>query len=90
MSLTREGLPVLATDLDGTFAAGTPAARAQLQAEPDDMEGALDEALSLEPGERTARMLKLRDRVLSWDVHRWAHTLLRDAERAGFASRMTG
>lgn len=48
---------------------------------PDDMDRALDEALSMPEGERTARMLQLRERVLSNDIHRWASTFLNDAER---------
>ena len=48
---------------------------------PDDMDRALEEALTMSEGERTARMLRLRDRVLANDVHRWAGTFLNDAER---------
>jgi glucosylglycerol-phosphate synthase len=55
---------------------------------PDDMDRALEEAMSIDEGERTARMLRLRDRVLSYDVHRWSHTFLRDAERAGARAGM--
>ncbi len=54
---------------------------------PDDMDRALDEALALPDAERTARMLKLRDRVLSYDVKKWAQSFFQDAERAGQAVR---
>ena len=47
---------------------------------PDDMDRALEDAMTLDPGERTARMLKLRDRVLTWDVHRWSKAFLSAAE----------
>jgi glucosylglycerol-phosphate synthase len=47
---------------------------------PDDMDRALEDAMTLDAGERTARMLKLRDRVLSWDVHRWSRAFLSAAE----------
>ncbi|MGH7483218.1 MAG: alpha,alpha-trehalose-phosphate synthase (UDP-forming) [Longimicrobiales bacterium] len=53
---------------------------------PDDMDRALEKALALDPGERASRMLKLRDRVLSYDVHRWSRAFLNDAERAGAAA----
>lgn len=55
---------------------------------PDDMDRALDEAVSLDDGERASRMLRLRDRVLSYDVHRWARTFLHDAERSGAAAQL--
>lgn len=48
---------------------------------PDDMDRALEQALSLSPGERVARMLTLRDRVLTHDIHRWSRRFLSDAER---------
>jgi trehalose-6-phosphate synthase len=54
---------------------------------PDDMDRALETALAMSEGERTSRMLQLRDRVLSNDVHRWSHGFLRDAERAGRRAR---
>jgi glucosylglycerol-phosphate synthase len=50
---------------------------------PDDMDRALDEAMAMGDGERAGRMLRLRDRVLSYDVHRWSRTFLTDAQRAG-------
>jgi glucosylglycerol-phosphate synthase len=43
---------------------------------PDDMDRALEEAMVMGDGERTGRMLMLRDRVLSWDVHRWSQSFL--------------
>ncbi|HEX6071152.1 MAG TPA: trehalose-6-phosphate synthase [Longimicrobiaceae bacterium] len=52
---------------------------------PDDMDRALEEALGLEPGERLARMLTLRDRVLTHDIHRWSRRFLSDAERVSAA-----
>lgn len=52
---------------------------------PDDMDRALDEALALTPGERTGRMLALRDRVISFDVHEWSRRFLQDAERVSAA-----
>lgn len=53
---------------------------------PDDMDRALEEAMEMDEGERTGRMLMLRDRVLSWDVHRWSKAFLDAAERAGAAA----
>ena len=50
---------------------------------PDDMDRALEQAMTMEEGERTGRMLMLRDRVLTWDVHRWSHAFLHAAEEAG-------
>lgn len=47
---------------------------------PDDMDRALEEALSMGEGESTARMLRLRDLVLSNDITHWATTFLNDAE----------
>ncbi len=55
---------------------------------PTDMDRALDQALAMPEGERTARMLRLRDRVLGHDVRRWADGLLRDAERVGSARQV--
>lgn len=52
---------------------------------PDDMDRALEEALALSPGERTARMLALRDRVIRCDIHEWSRRFLRDAERVSGA-----
>jgi trehalose-6-phosphate synthase len=37
----------------------------------------------MEEGDRTGRMLMLRDRVLTWDVHRWCNAFLTAAEQAG-------
>ncbi len=53
---------------------------------PDDMDRALEQAMDIDAGDRTGRMLMLRDRVLSWDVHRWSHAFLSAAERAGAAA----
>ncbi|HSK20184.1 MAG TPA: trehalose-6-phosphate synthase [Longimicrobiales bacterium] len=50
---------------------------------PDDMDRALEQAMTMDEGERTGRMLMLRDRVLTWDVHRWSHAFLHAAEEAG-------
>lgn len=50
---------------------------------PDDMDRALEEAMEMAPEERSERLLQLRERVLSHDVHRWSSSFLRDAERAG-------
>lgn len=55
---------------------------------PDDMDRALEEAMTLADPERTGRMLMLRDRVLSWDVHRWSRAFLGAAERAGAAAQV--
>ncbi|MBW3534282.1 MAG: trehalose-6-phosphate synthase [Gemmatimonadetes bacterium] len=54
---------------------------------PDDMDRALEEAIDMDEGERTGRMLRLRERVLSHDVHQWSRGFLRDAERAGAAAQ---
>jgi glucosylglycerol-phosphate synthase len=53
---------------------------------PEDMDRALEEALTMPEGERSSRMLRLRDQVLANDVHRWARRFLRQAERAGAAA----
>ena len=53
---------------------------------PEDMDRALEEALTMDEGERTSRMLRLRDQVLANDVHRWSRRFLRQAERAGAAA----
>lgn len=50
---------------------------------PDDMDRALEMAMTIDDGERTGRMLMLRDRVLTWDVHAWSRAFLSAAERAG-------
>lgn len=54
---------------------------------PDDMDRALEDAFAMDDGERAGRMFRLRDRVLTSDVHRWSRTFLQDAERAGAATR---
>ena len=46
---------------------------------PDSMDEALLTAMTLEEGERTGRMIKLRDQVLSHDVHHWSRSFLDDA-----------
>ncbi len=56
---------------------------------PDDMDRALETALTMPEGERTARMMRLRDRVLYHDVHRWSNGLLRDVERVSQARHLT-
>lgn len=53
---------------------------------PDDMDRALEEAIGMSEGERASRMIRLRDRVLSNDVHQWSAQFLQDAERAGARS----
>lgn len=50
---------------------------------PDDMDRALEEALRLSPEEIRTRMKAMRERVLSWDVQRWAAAFLGDAQRTG-------
>ena len=55
---------------------------------PDYMDRALEDSLSLDDCERASRMLRLRDRVLSYDVHRWSRTFLHDAERSGAAASL--
>ncbi|HEX6926856.1 MAG TPA: trehalose-6-phosphate synthase [Longimicrobiaceae bacterium] len=52
---------------------------------PDDMDRALEQAFDLAPGERVARMLTMRDRVLTHDIHRWSQRFLSDAERISAA-----
>ncbi len=54
---------------------------------PDSMDDALEEALSMPEGERLSRMLRMRDRVLTHDVHAWSHRFLLDAERVNSAPR---
>ncbi len=48
---------------------------------PDGMDRALDDAIKMPPAERTARMQRLRRRVIGYDVHHWARQFLGDAER---------
>ncbi|HEX7117559.1 MAG TPA: trehalose-6-phosphate synthase, partial [Longimicrobiales bacterium] len=55
---------------------------------PDDMDRALEAALTMPGSERTARMMRLRDRVLYHDVHRWSNGFLRDVERVSQARRL--
>ena len=50
---------------------------------PDDMDRALEDAMEMSAEEQAARLLRLRERVLSYDVHRWSRSFLQDAERAG-------
>ena len=56
---------------------------------PDDMDRALEEALAMKPADRKLRMQQMRDRVLTWNVARWAESFLRDAQfrRGPAASR---
>lgn len=56
---------------------------------PDSMDEALETALGMPEGERIARMLKLRDRVLTHDVHAWSRRFLLDAERVSTRSQMS-
>jgi trehalose-6-phosphate synthase len=42
----------------------------------------------MSPGERTGRMLTLRERVITHDVWRWAQRFLQDAERVSAAREM--
>ena len=98
----RDGLNLVAKEYIATRAGGEGAvilsefagAAAELDGviltnpySPDDMDRALEEAMSMDPGERASRMFRLRDRVLTNDVHRWARRFLRHAERAGAAAR---
>ncbi|MQA92704.1 MAG: trehalose-6-phosphate synthase [Gemmatimonas sp.] len=53
---------------------------------PDDMDRALEKALGMNEGERNARMLALRDRVINFDVHKWSQRFLGDVERVGSAT----
>lgn len=48
---------------------------------PDDMDRALEEALNLPYAERHRRMEQMRERVVSWDVRRWAESFLGDAQQ---------
>jgi glucosylglycerol-phosphate synthase len=56
---------------------------------PDDMDRALETALDMPEHERVARMFRLRERVLRYDVHHWSHRFLLDAERVS-AARQAG
>ena len=93
----RDGLNLVAKEYIATQIGGTgvvilsefAGAAAELQGviltnpySPDDMDRALDEAMNMDDGERTGRMLMLRDRVLTWDVHRWSSAFLTAAESA--------
>lgn len=55
---------------------------------PDDMDRALEAALAMPGAERAARMRRLRDRVLSHDVHRWSNSFLHDVERVSRGRRL--
>jgi glucosylglycerol-phosphate synthase len=46
---------------------------------PDDMDRALEQAVSMAAPERRARMQKMRKRVLSWGVQQWAEAFLNAA-----------
>lgn len=52
---------------------------------PDDMDRALEEALSMTEAERVERMRRMHQRVRAHDVHRWSDAFLRDVERVGSA-----
>ncbi|HSJ08976.1 MAG TPA: trehalose-6-phosphate synthase [Longimicrobiales bacterium] len=56
---------------------------------PDDMDRALEEAMTMDDGERAGRMLMLRDRVLTWDVHRWSQAFLTAAQGAGATAALS-
>lgn len=47
---------------------------------PDDMDRALEDAFVMADDERAARMEQMRERVLTWDVKRWADAFLGDAQ----------
>jgi trehalose-6-phosphate synthase len=47
------------------------------------MDRALEEAMEMSPEAREERLVRLRERVVSHDVHRWSRSFLQDAERAG-------
>lgn len=96
----RDGLNLVAKEYIATQIGGTGAvilsefagAAAELSGviltnpySPDDMDRALEEAMGLDEGERTGRMLMLRDRVLTWDVHRWSQAFLSAAEGSATA-----
>lgn len=55
---------------------------------PDDMDRALEAALTMPGPERAARMRRLRDRVLQYDVHRWSNSFLHDVERVSRGRRL--
>src|SRR5690606_21090966 len=55
---------------------------------PDDMDRALEAALAMPGPERAARMRRLRDRVLQYDVHRWSNSFLHDVERDSRGRRL--
>ena len=48
---------------------------------PDSMDAALEKAINLSPEERHACMKTMRERVLSWDVHRWSEAFLTAADK---------
>lgn len=52
---------------------------------PDDMDRALEQAMTMDPGERVTRMFTMRERVLTHDIHRWSRRFLNDAERVSAA-----
>lgn len=93
----RDGLNLVAKEFIATQIGGTgvvilsefAGAAAELRGvvltnpySPDDMDRALEEAITMDEGERTGRMLMLRDRVLTWDVHRWSQAFLAAANPA--------
>jgi trehalose-6-phosphate synthase len=48
---------------------------------PDDMDRALEQALNMSAEERGARMRIMRERVLTWDVQKWATAFLGAAQQ---------
>ncbi|HKJ91664.1 MAG TPA: trehalose-6-phosphate synthase [Longimicrobiales bacterium] len=55
---------------------------------PDDMDNALETALTMPGPERARRMKALRARVLTHDVHAWSQRFLNDAERVSEARQL--
>jgi hypothetical protein len=57
---------------------------------PDDMDRALERALTLNENERQQRMKQMRERVLAWNVSDWAESFLGDARALGRGSTLSG
>ena len=57
---------------------------------PDDMDRALERALTLNENERLERMKQMRERVLAWNVSDWAESFLGDARALGCWSAGSG
>ena len=89
MNLVAKEFVASRTDGDGVlvlseFAGASWELPEALQVNPYDIEGTAEvifRALMMEPEERRARLAPLRERVATFDVHRWVSSFLEQLER---------